>query len=69
MAIEVKYPQITAYLTGEDGNAFNLINIAKRAMRKGGVPEMDCSTFTHECFGCGSYDELLQTIMKWVNVE
>ena len=64
-----KYPQVVAQLSGQDGNAFNLINIAKRAMRKGDVPELECSAFTHECFGQHSYDALLQTIMKWVTVE
>lgn len=63
-----KYPEIVAKLLGEDGNAFNLIGIVKRALRAGGVPEVECSQFTHEAMS-GDYDNLLVVCMTWVTVE
>jgi hypothetical protein len=63
-----KYPNITAKLLGADGNAFNLLGITQRALRAGGVPEEEVQAFHKEATS-GNYDNLLATIMSWVEVE
>lgn len=62
-----RYPQIEVELTSQDGNAFNLIGITSRALRRAGVPEAEVKEFTTEAMS-GDYDNLLQTIMRWVEV-
>lgn len=64
----VKYPNVTVQLTGADGNAFRLIAQTRSALRraKPRVPEEEIETFTEEAQS-GDYDNVLQTIMRWVN--
>jgi hypothetical protein len=62
-----RYPEVTVELVGQDSNAFNLLGLTQRALRKSGVPEEKISEFFSEATA-GSYDELLQTIMRWVEV-
>jgi len=62
-----KYPEVEVQLTGEDGNAFNLIGIVRRAMRSAGVPAEEIGAFCTEAMS-GDYDHLLQTCMQWVEV-
>jgi hypothetical protein len=66
--LKVRYPNITVELTGQDGNAFFILGTVKRALRKGNVPQAEIDQFFHEATQ-GDYDDLLQTCMKWVNVE
>ena len=66
---EPKYPDVTVQLVGEDGNAYNLIGLTTRALRRARVPAEEIKIFTKECFNSPNYDALLQTIMKWVNIE
>ena len=63
--MEVKYPEITVNLIGEDGNVFNLMGIVSRALRR---IKIDPKDFQDEVMASGSYDEALRVIMKWVNV-
>jgi len=63
-----KYPDITVQLTGEDGNAFLILGKVRKALRRAGVPSEERDAFTTEATS-GDYDHLLQTCMKWVNVE
>ena len=63
-----KYPNITVQLTGQNGNAFNLLGIVQSAMRKHKVSYEDQKLFLDEAMS-GDYDNLLVTCMKWVNVE
>ena len=58
----------TCKLIGEDGNVFNLIGLASRALKKAGLPEQ-AKELTSKCFGAGSYDEALNIIMEYVDVE
>lgn len=64
--MEVKYPNITAKLLGEDGNVFNLIGIVSKALKENGV---DSNEFVKEVRSSKSYNEALQVMMSWVNVE
>ena len=64
----VKYPEITVNIVGVDGNAFNILGICTREMRKHHLPKSEIDSFFKEATG-GSYDDLLCTVMKWFNVE
>ncbi len=63
-----KFPQVTVQLIGQDGNAFNVIGLVRKAMRKADVPEADIEAFTTEAIA-GNYDHLLATVMRTVEVE
>lgn len=62
-----KYPNITARLVGQNGNAFVLLGIVSNALRKGKVPQSEVEAFQKEAMS-GDYDNLLVTCMKWVTV-
>jgi hypothetical protein len=62
-----KFPHITSEIIGHDGNAFNLLGIVQRDMRRAKVSYEDQKQFLEEAMS-GDYDNLLITIMKWVNV-
>ena len=61
-----KYPEIEVQLVGEDGNAFAILGRVIKAMRRGGVEQSEIDTFQQEATS-GDYDNLLQTVMKWVD--
>jgi len=63
----VKYPEIGVRLIGTDGNAFAVMGAVSTALKKAGVPNEEISKFRMECMS-GDYDNLLQTCMKWVDV-
>ena len=63
-----KYPDITVQLTGKDGNAFNILGICLRAMRRAGLSKEECDKFQTEATS-GNYDHLLATCIEWFNVE
>lgn len=62
-----RYPNIEVQLTGEDGNAYNLLGIVQRAMRRANVPETECKEFIDAAMS-GDYNHLLRTCMDWVSV-
>jgi hypothetical protein len=64
----VKFPDITVKLTGQDGNAFMILGLMSRALKKGGASKAEVDEFMKEAMS-GDYDHLLQTCMLWVNVE
>lgn len=64
---DVKYPEVTAKLVGENGNAFNLIAIVVTALKRAGVSKEEIQQFQKEAMS-GDYDNLLMTCAKWVNV-
>jgi hypothetical protein len=68
MTTEIKYPNITVQLTGEDGNAFAVIGRVRQALKRAGVPSAEVTLFSDEAMS-GDYDNVLTTAMKWVNVE
>lgn len=63
-----KYPDIEVELTGLDGNAFTIIGAVRRALKRNGVPPEEVDQFSSEAMR-GDYDNLLQTAMKWVDVQ
>lgn len=64
---EPRYPDIHVQLTGEDGNAFMVLGLVRRALRRAQVPAGEIEAFTEEAKS-GDYDRLLQTAMRWVDV-
>jgi len=58
----------TCNLSGQDGNVFNLIGLASRALKKCGQDEV-AAKMSSECFSAGSYDEAIIIIMKYVDVK
>lgn len=65
---EVKFPQVTVQLSGEDGNAFSIIGRVGSALRQAGASGEDVTQFTHEAMS-GDYSNVIRTAMRWVNVE
>lgn len=63
-----KFPHIRVQLSGTDGNAFSIIGKVSRALRDAKVPKPIIEEFRDEAMR-GDYGYLLQTCMKWVNVE
>lgn len=62
-----KYPEIEVELIGQSGNAFMILGLMNKALRKGGVPQEERDAFQAEATS-GDYDHLLRTCVKWVNV-
>jgi len=65
---EVRYPDVTVVLSGTDGNAFAIVGRVRKAMSAAGVPDEMLERYRIEAMA-GDYDHLLQTTMRWVNVE
>ena len=63
-----KYPEITVQLVGKDGNAFNILGICRRAMKRAHLPESEIEAFTTEATN-SNYDHLLATVCEYFNVE
>ena len=55
-------------LIGKDGNAFNLLGLAKRDAKRAGWPQEKVNAFMKQATS-GDYDHLLQTCMKYFDVE
>ncbi len=60
-----KYPHITVRLVGEDGNSFSILARTRRALLHGGVDHKEVDAFVKEAMS-GDYDNLLCTVMDWV---
>ena len=63
-----KYPDITVQLVGQDSNAYNLLGICRRAMKRARLPESEIEAFTQEATS-SDYNHLLITCTEWFNVE
>lgn len=63
-----KFPNITVRLTGTDGNAYAVVAKVVKALRNAGKGSGTIESFKQEALS-DDYDHLLQTAMKWVNVE
>jgi len=59
---------VTVKLVGEDGNVFNIIGKVIRELNLAGFTD-EAKQFQEEVFKCGSYDEVLQLVCKYVEVE
>jgi hypothetical protein len=62
-----KYPDVVVQLIGTDGNAYALLGQVNRALRQAGVSQAERDAFRQEATQ-GNYDQLLGTIMRWVDV-
>jgi len=58
---------ITVKLVGEDGNAFMILGLVSKALKRGGHPEL-AKEFMAEATK-GDYSHLLATAMDYVEVE
>lgn len=65
---EVKFPDVTVPLVGEDGNAFSILGRVTKAMRKAGLSEEDIDAYMNEAME-GDYDHLLRVTMETVNTQ
>jgi hypothetical protein len=65
--MDVKYPDVVVRLSGEDGNAFSIIERVTRALGRAGVSPEELYQFREQATS-GDYDNVLQTCMKWVDV-
>ncbi len=63
-----KYSEIRVELVGKDGNAFNVLGICRRAMKRAHLPESEIEAFTAEATS-GDYNHLLATCCEWFKVE
>lgn len=66
LIMQPKYPDIEVQLTGQDGNAFAVLGRVMRAMRKAGIDREEIDRFQTEATS-GDYDQLLGTVMRWVD--
>lgn len=61
------YPDVEVQLTGGDGNVFGIIGSVSRELKRAG--HRDAATeFVNTAMSSGSYDEVLQLCMKYVDV-
>ena len=62
---EPKYPDIKVQMVGKDGNAFSIIGRVTKALRNARVPVEERKKFQAEATKT-DYNNVLQTVMKWV---
>jgi hypothetical protein len=65
--MDPRYPEIAVRLTGQDGNAMNIITTVTRALRHYKVSQVEIEAFVNEAMS-GGYDKVLATCMAWVDV-
>ena len=68
MSNDIKYPEITVQLTGEDGNVMHIIGRCRKEMKKAKCTSEQIDEFTNEMMS-GDYDHALQTCIGYFNVE
>jgi hypothetical protein len=56
-----------AKMIGQDGNVFNLIGLAQRALRKDGM-EAEAKELCERVFASGSYGEALRIMREYVDI-
>jgi hypothetical protein len=66
--MNIKYPEITVKLIGNDGNAFSILGTMERALEKAHVPEDQINEFMQDAMS-GNYNHLLATCLQWVTVQ
>lgn len=55
-------------LIGQDGNIFNLMGIASKALRRTGQ-DKEAKEMTDRIFNCASYNEALRIIAEYCEIE
>ncbi len=64
----IKHPNISVKLIGMDGNALAILGKVVNSMKKEKLSSEEIKQFQIEALS-GNYDHLLQTCMKWVNID
>ena len=67
LRLEMRKNRPRLRLTGKDGNAFNVLGLAKKAAEEAGWPEPKIQAFIHQATA-KDYDHLLQTCIEWFDV-
>ena len=68
MSEAIKYPEVQVQLTGNDGNAYAILGNCQKAARQAGLTKDQIDEFVNEAMS-GDYDHLLQTCMKYFEVD
>ncbi|WP_372922207.1 hypothetical protein [Roseovarius sp.] len=63
-----KHPEIIVKLTGHDGNAFAVLGRCREAAKEAGLSDDEIAAFLDEAMA-GDYDHLLQTAMRWFDIQ
>lgn len=58
----------TVELIGQNGNVFNLLGICSKALKRAGQADK-AKEMSQKVMSCGSYDEALQIMMEYVEIE
>jgi hypothetical protein len=64
---EVRHPEVTVQLIGRDGNAYAILGAVRRAMEAAGLDPAEVDEFTRQATS-STYDNLLATCLRWVEV-
>ena len=64
----IKYPNIFVDLSSVDGNAFGIMGVVTRAMKKHGLSSSEVDAYRKEAMS-GDYENLLVVTMNWVSVD
>jgi hypothetical protein len=64
---EIRHPEITVQLTGNDGNAYAILGAVRTALRTAGHND-EVAAFLAEATS-GDYAHLLATCTRWVTVQ
>lgn len=63
----VRYPEVEVQLSGEDGNAFDILGRVAKALRRAGVEQSEIDDFNTQATS-GDYSNLLGVCAQWVTV-
>lgn len=67
--IDLSYEKPEAQVVGQDGNVFNVIGIAQKAMRKAGATQKEIKQMQDSCMSAESYNQVLGEILpKYVDL-
>lgn len=58
---------IEVQLTGVDGNAWMVMGVVRKALRRAGVSTVEIEKYSEESMS-GDYDNLLAVAFRWVSV-
>ena len=61
------YKHVKVNMRGVDGNAFDIMGVAKSALKSAGAPLEHIQAFLFRCMS-GDYDNLLDTVSTWLTV-
>lgn len=61
-------PKPKCKLIGEDGNVFNVVGLARQALRDAGAPPELIKEMTNRTLHAHSFDDVLLILMQYVDV-